>query len=131
VSGRGIVLEDLKGIRDRIAVRRIQRATFSAWSFHQLRSFVTYNAQEAGVLVLFVDPRNTSRTCPACGYVDPASRKSQSVFSCVKCEHSWLADHFAALEIQRRAAWKPATLLGQGLGACQGKAAPRVPTEGG
>lgn len=122
-SGRGIALEDLKGIRDRITVRRTQRATFSAWSFHELRSFVTYKAEGAGVPVFLVDPKNTSRTCPACGHVDKANRKSQSIFACVLCQCSGLADHFAALEIQRRAACKPALLLGEGLGASQSKAA--------
>jgi IS605 OrfB family transposase len=103
-SGRGIALEDLTGIRDRITVPRARRATFSAWSFHQLRSFVAYKAEAAAVPVFFVDPRNTSRTCPACGHVDKANRKSQSVFCCVRCGHSGLADHFAAVEIARRGA---------------------------
>lgn len=102
-TGRGIALEDLKGIRDRITVRRIQRATFSAWSFHELRSFIAYKAEEAGVPVFLVDPRNTSRTCPACGHIDKANRKSQSQFSCVLCQCSGLADHFAAVIIGRRA----------------------------
>jgi putative transposase len=105
-SGRGIALEDLKGIRDRITVkvRRTQRAMFSAWSFHELRSFITYKAEGAGVPVFFVDPKNTSRTCPACGHVDKSNRKSQAVFACVFCQCSGLADHFAAVEIGRRAA---------------------------
>jgi IS605 OrfB family transposase len=102
-SGRGIALEDLKGIRDRITVRRTQRATFSAWSFHELRSFLTYKAEAAGVPVFLVDPRNTSRTCPACGHVDKANRKSQAVFCCVVCQYSGLADHVAAIIIGRRA----------------------------
>jgi IS605 OrfB family transposase len=102
-SGRGIALEDLKGIRDRITVRRTQRATFSAWSFHELRSFITYKAEAAGVPVFLVDPRNTSRTCPACGHVEKANRKSQAEFSCVLCQCSGLADSFAAVIIGRRA----------------------------
>jgi predicted transposase len=67
--------------------------------------------------------RGANRTCPACGPIDKANRKSQSVFSCVLCQCSGLADLFAALEIQRRAACKPATLRGEGQGTSQGKAA--------
>jgi transposase len=49
---------------------------------------------------VLVDPRNTSRTCPACGYIDKANRVSQSVFSCVVCGFSGLADFIAALNIR-------------------------------
>jgi putative transposase len=100
---RADALEELKGIRTRSTVRRSQRATFSAWAFAQLRSFIEYKARAAGVPVLLVDPRNSSRTCPACGHVDKANRKSQSQFHCVCCGCAGHADEFAALEVQRRA----------------------------
>lgn len=106
-TGRALALEDLNGIRDRITVHRAQRATLHSWSFFQLRSFIAYKAKRAGVPVVLVDPRNTSRTCPKCGHIDKANRKSQSVFSCVACGHSGLADHIAAINIGRRAAVNP------------------------
>jgi len=74
----------------------------SAWAFAQLRAFITYKALAAGVPVIFVDPRNTSRTCPSCGHVDKANRKSQTRFLCVSCGCAGGADHFAAVEIGRR-----------------------------
>ena len=103
-TGRGIALEALSGIRDRLTVRRSQRATLHSWSFHQLRAFVEYKARLAGVVVVAVDPRNTSRTCPACGCVDKRNRPSQSKFLCVACGFSGLADHIAAGNIARRGA---------------------------
>jgi putative transposase len=103
-TGRGIALEALGGIRDRVTVRRSQRATLHSWSFFQLRAFVEYKAQRAGVPVVPVDPRNTSRTCPSCGCVDKRNRPSQSRFSCVACGFSGLADHIAAGNIARRGA---------------------------
>lgn len=106
-TNRAIVMEDLGGIRERVTVRRSQRATLHSWSFFQLRSFVTYKAKRAGVPVFLVDPRNTSRTCPACGHVDKANRPSQSKFSCVVCGFAGLADHIAAVNIGRRAAVNP------------------------
>jgi putative transposase len=39
-TGRGIALEELKGIRDRTTVSRRQRARHGNWSFGQLRSFI-------------------------------------------------------------------------------------------
>jgi IS605 OrfB family transposase len=104
---RAIALEELGGIRDRVTVRRAQRATRHSWAFFQLRSFVAYKAKRAGVPVILVDPRNTSRTCPKCGHIDKGNRKSQSVFSCVACGHSGLADHIAAINIGRRAVVNP------------------------
>jgi putative transposase len=103
-TGRGIALEDLRGIRDRVTVRRPQRATLHSWSFYQLRRFVEYKSQRAGVPLFLVDPRNTSRTCPECGCIDKRNRPNQSVFSCVACGFSGLADHIAAVNICRRAA---------------------------
>jgi IS605 OrfB family transposase len=102
-----IALEDLGGIRDRVTVRRCQRATLHSWSFYQLRSFVLYKARRAGVPVFLVDPRNTSRTCPRCGTIDKRNRVSQSSFLCVSCGFAGLADHIAAGNIARRAAVNP------------------------
>lgn len=95
-TGRGIALENLKGIRDRITARKPQRATLHSWAFAQLGAFLSYKAERAGVPVVFVDPRNTSRTCPACGLVDKRNRPSQAVFSCQSCSYSGLPDHIAA-----------------------------------
>ncbi|MER3402394.1 MAG: hypothetical protein C4337_03625 [Armatimonadota bacterium] len=72
-SGRGMAFEDLKGILERISVRKAQRRVPHSWGFHRLRSFIEYKARLAGVSVVCVDPRNTSRTCPACGHVSKAN----------------------------------------------------------
>lgn len=100
---RGIAIEELGGIRDRVTVRKAQRATLSSWSFAQLRSFIEYKAKKNGVKVVAVDPRNTSRTCPCCGHVDKANRKTQDKFLCVDCGYSGLADYIAAMNIRSRA----------------------------
>jgi putative transposase len=102
-TGQGIALEDLKGIRDRTTVRRRQRARMGGWAFFQLRDMIEYKARLAGVFVVTVDPRNTSRTCSACGHCDKASRKSQAEYQCVSCGFSIHADLNAALNIRARA----------------------------
>jgi IS605 OrfB family transposase len=99
---RAIALEDLSGIR-KAPVRRSQRSRHSNWSFHQLRQFVSYKAERAGIPVVLVDPHNTSRTCPACGCVDKANRVSQRLFSCIQCGYSGPADIVAAVNISARA----------------------------
>lgn len=102
-TGRSIAMEDLQGIRDRLTVRRAQRATMHSWSFFQLRQFVAYKARLAGVPLVLVDPRNTSRTCPSCGHIAKENRPNQASFRCVGCGFAGHADTIAAGNIARRA----------------------------
>ncbi len=104
-TGCAIALEDLSGIRDRITVRKSQRARHHSWSFYQLRSFIEYKARRAGVPIILIDSRNTSRTCSACGHCEKKNRKSQSEFLCRSCGHSMNADHNAALNIGAKGAF--------------------------
>jgi IS605 OrfB family transposase len=102
-TGRGIGLEDLTHIRDRVTVRKKDRARHSGWAFAQLQSFVTYKGKLAGVPVLTVDARNTSRTCSKCGHCEKANRKSQAEFLCQHCGFSENADRNAARNVRDRA----------------------------
>jgi IS605 OrfB family transposase len=97
---RAIALEELHGIRSRVRVRRSQRAALHSWSFYQLRSFIEYKAKLAGVRVVFVDPRNTSRTCPSCGHCAKENRVDQASFRCQSCGLAGLADWIAAWNIR-------------------------------
>ncbi|WP_248294675.1 transposase [Actinoplanes sp. TBRC 11911] len=103
-TGRGIKLEDLSGIRHRMTVKKAQRSDLHSWAFYQLRQFVGYKAAIAGVPVALVDPRNTSRECYECGYVDKRNRLTRDDFRCLRCGHAGPADHNAARNIARRAA---------------------------
>ena len=106
---RAIAVEDLTHIRTRIKACRTQRATLHSWSFAQLQAFIAYKALGAGVPVHRVDPRNTSRTCPVCGYIAKANRKTQSSFVCMSCGFAGLADKIAAenIRVLGRAAVNP------------------------
>jgi IS605 OrfB family transposase len=104
---RPIVLEDLRGIRLRIRARRKQRAVLHSWAFSQLRFFITYKAALAGVLLVLVDPRDTSRECSRCGHIAKENRPNQSIFCCVVCHYRATADSNAALVIRSRAAVNP------------------------
>jgi putative transposase len=103
-TGRGIKLEDLSGIRGRVTVRTAQRADAHSWAFHQLRQFIAYKARLAGVQMVLVDPRNTSRECPECGHLSKRNRPSRDVFCCQRCGLAGPADHIAARNISGRAA---------------------------
>ena len=103
-TGRGIAVENLTGIRERVTVRRPQRRTHHSWAFAQLRGFLTYKAALAGVVLVAVDTRHTSQTCPACGGIDRKNRPTRSRFQCISCGHAGPADTIAAGNIARRAA---------------------------
>jgi len=96
---RAIVLENLTGIRSRQNVRRAYRQRFGNWAFYQLDRFIDYKAKIAGVPVVYIDPRNTSRTCSVCGFVSKSNRKSQNVFSCKSCGIILNADFNGAVNI--------------------------------
>jgi putative transposase len=70
-----------------------------SWAFRQLVDFVEYKAERAGVLVVFVDPRGTSKTCSRCGHSSRSNRPDQSHFRCVSCGYQMNADLNAARNI--------------------------------
>jgi IS605 OrfB family transposase len=115
--GVGIALEDLQGIRDRTeatATQRLRRR-LGNWGFFQLRTFIAYKAQAAGVPVVLVDPKYTSQTCAECGHRAQSNRKDQAHFHCQACGHAAHADLNAARNIRawalRKRARKVATNL--------------------
>ncbi len=101
-TGRGIAVEKLTGIRERVRLRKPQRAMLHSWAFAQLGGFLSYKAQAAGVVFVHVDPAHTSQTCHACGWVDKRNRRSQAVFECGRCGFVGHADHNAAINIATR-----------------------------
>lgn len=103
-TGRGIALEDLSDIRERVRLRKQQRTQLHSWSFYQLRAFVEYKAKLVGVPAVLINPRNTSRECSHCGHIDKRNRPNQSTFSCTSCGFSAHADVNAAINIGRRGA---------------------------
>lgn len=95
-SQRQIALEDLTGIRQRTTSRKAQRYQQHSWAFYQLRQFVSYKAQDAGVLLVLVDPAYTSKTCHVCR---ERGHRSALKFSCTRCGYVGDADINAAINI--------------------------------
>jgi len=103
-TGRGIALEELTHINVRSTVAKAQRDSRSKWAFSQLRLFIAYKAMLAGIPLVIIDPKNTSRQCSACGHIDEKNRPTRADFRCVCCGHSENADLNAAKNIRNRAA---------------------------
>lgn len=103
-TSSAIAIENLNGIRMRTTVKKGQRYIHNSWAFHQLRSFIEYKAMEAGIPVIVVDPKNTSRECPVCHTIDKRNRPERSRFRCISCGFEGEADFVASLNIRNRAA---------------------------
>jgi putative transposase len=63
---------------------------------------IGYKQEWSGGVFLQVDPKNTSRTCPACGHVSADNRKSQALFICTECGHSANVDYVGAVNVKVR-----------------------------
>ncbi|MBE1605453.1 RNA-guided endonuclease InsQ/TnpB family protein [Actinopolymorpha pittospori] len=101
-TSAGISLEELKGIRQRVRLRKPQRVALHSWAFAQLGDFIVYKARRAGVPVVFVDPAYTSQQCSECGHVDKRNRVDQGLFICRNCGVVAHADRNASHNIARK-----------------------------
>ncbi|MFI0983454.1 RNA-guided endonuclease InsQ/TnpB family protein [Streptomyces sp. NPDC021093] len=106
-TARGIALEDLGGIRERVRLRKPQRVTLHSWSFHQLGAFLAYKAGRAGVPVVYVNPAYSSQECSQCHHVDRRNRPAQARFVCRSCGFVEHADLNSSRILSQRgwAAW--------------------------
>lgn len=69
----------------------------------QFLGVLANKAESAGRLVVPVDARNTSRTCPECGHAAKENRVTQAKFQCVRCGFAANADHVGAMNVLNRA----------------------------
>lgn len=67
------------------------------WS--EFRRQLEYKQAWLGGDVLAINPRNTSRTCPACAHVAAENRRTQAHFKCVDCGYENQADLVGAMNI--------------------------------
>lgn len=70
-----------------------------AWSLFRKRLEDKATSATSLVLVIAVNPRFTSQTCPKCGNTTDKNRKSQAVFICTTCGYQANADINAAQNI--------------------------------
>jgi len=94
-----IALENLDGIAHKVKGVKSLRKMVGTWAFKQLSDMIVYKAARIGIDVVFVDPRNTSKTCHRCGHCTPNNRVSQHLFRCQNCGLETNADRNAAHNI--------------------------------
>jgi len=98
-SAKGTVDEPGTNVAAKSGLNR--RIMDQGWG--EFRRQLGYKLAWNGGTLLLVDPRNTSRTCNACGHVSAENRKTQAIFVCVECGYASNADTNAAKNIFGRA----------------------------
>jgi len=67
----------------------------------EFRRQLAYKISWRGGHLIAAPPRNTSRTCPACGHVSADNRQTQARFACVECGYENHADMVGAINVLR------------------------------
>jgi len=98
-----INLEDLSGITS-----NAKDYFMKSWSFYQLTQYIEYKAKMEGIKIQWVNPKNTSITCPTCKTTNPEYRsdKDKTKFKCtnIECDdynHEKDADVVGAINISQ------------------------------
>jgi IS605 OrfB family transposase len=78
-----IKMEDLTGI-----TTNNNNYYMKSWAYYQLQTDIEYKAKMLGIQILWVNPKDTSVTCPCCKNVDKKNRdeKDKTKFSCINIE---------------------------------------------
>lgn len=69
--------------------------------WYEFRRQLDYKLAWNGGYLIAVPPRNSSRTCPACGHVSADNRQTQARFECVDCGFEENADLVGAINVLR------------------------------
>jgi putative transposase len=95
----GIMMEDLKGIKQRIRYGRIMNRRLHSWNCRKLQFYIEYKVKLEGLPVIYVNPRGTSTLCPICG--GKLASNGHRQLRCSKCGYENDRDITACLNILR------------------------------
>jgi len=113
-----IIMERLDNIRENMRGSTKLNKRLHAWGFRKLQKYIEYKANLEGIPVVYINPRNTSKTCHRCGYV--ARKVNGREFRCPKCGLVYNRDLNSAINIAR------SLMRGAGWGSCE---PPELPYE--
>jgi IS605 OrfB family transposase len=77
-----IHMEDLTKLRQRDVLSEYRRLMWVPSKFHEQ---LAYKAAEAGIEIIRINPRNTSKRCSQCGHISRGNRRNQAHFVCEEC----------------------------------------------
>lgn len=95
-----LILENLKNIQlnTKKRVNKTTRKMLSKWNLGLLHEAIKQKCEENSVYLHFVNPKNTSRTCPICHHIDKRNR-CNTHFKCMACGYESDADLNASINI--------------------------------
>ncbi|MCI1945627.1 MAG: transposase [Clostridium luticellarii] len=98
------VLEDLTSVRTATEKVTINNRYVSvSWAFYHFRQLLEYKAKMNNSMVIAVNPKYTSQTCPKCGHIEKANRdKKNHIFKCKNCSYQSNDDRIGAINLWRK-----------------------------
>jgi len=87
-----ITIEDLKITKMKESKSTSLNRKISDSSWNSLNQKLHYKAEMQNVIIRKIHPAYTSQRCNQCGFIHKDNRKTQSVFSCLKCSYTENAD---------------------------------------
>lgn len=90
-----IVFEKLTNIGDSMPSGR----KFHQWAHAKIVQYAEYKANEIGIEIKYINPRNTSKRCCECGHTSDENRTDRDFFECEKCGATANADYNAAKNV--------------------------------
>jgi putative transposase len=109
VNGFGMIAFERLNSKSMLQNHRLAKSISDA-AWHQLISYTTYKAENAGRVVVLVDPRNTSKQCSCCGTMVEKSLAVR-VHACPVCNLVMDRDENAANNILRLGLAAPGNAL--------------------
>ena len=97
-SAKGDVENPGKNVKQKSGLNRAILDQGWAEFVRQLEYKLNWN----GGQLIQIDPKNTSRKCPKCGYISAENRKTQATFCCQKkdCKYTANADYVGSINIR-------------------------------
>ncbi|MEM1633655.1 MAG: zinc ribbon domain-containing protein [Sulfolobales archaeon] len=116
-----IVLENLNHLRDRVNGNNSFNKKLSLWFYRRMQFTINYEAIERGLKTRYVNPMNTSSTCPRCG--SRLKDNSGRIMRCSICGFTGDRDVIACINLFHR--YLRCGGLGVPLNTSKGDAIPR------
>jgi putative transposase len=102
VGATVIVMEDLKRLNEKNMGSKELNGRIHRWGYRKFQQILEYQAKLCGLHVKYIDPRNTSRTCPVCGDELEESSNGHRLMKCQRCGLEEDRDVVAVRNLTRR-----------------------------
>ena len=98
------IVEDLKSVKNSLVkVKKNDRYYMVSWSYGDFIEKLSYKALLDNSLVVEVNPKYTSQTCPICGHKDKNNRnKKLHTFKCRNCGYTSNDDRIGAMNLYNK-----------------------------